>query len=64
MKYSEFHRIIRRNGWVHIRTRGSHYMYQKNGISYIVPFHGAKEMYEPLRKRIAKEMGLNQLDNL
>jgi predicted RNA binding protein YcfA (HicA-like mRNA interferase family) len=58
MKYSEFHRIIRRNGWVCIRSRGSHYTYQKDGINFSVPYHGAKEMYEPLRKGIAKKMRL------
>lgn len=58
MKSSEFHRFIRRNGWFHIRTSGSHYIYEKNGRPYPVPFHGSKEMNEGLRKKIAKEMGL------
>ena len=59
MKYSEFHRMIRRNGWVHIRSRGSHYIYQKEGENnYAVPFHGAKEMHEMLRKKIVKDMKL------
>ncbi len=58
MKSSEFHRKIKRNGWQHIRTDGSHYVYQKDGKTYPVPFHGAKEMGEGLRKKIIKEMGL------
>lgn len=58
MKYSEFHRWIRRNGWEHIRTTGSHYIYEKEGRTYPVPYHGSKEMYEPLRKKIIKDMGL------
>lgn len=58
MKYSEFHRKIKRNGWSHIRTEGSHYIYEKDGRTYPVPFHGAKEIGEGLRKKIVKEMGL------
>ncbi len=58
MKYSEFHRLIRKAGWVYVRSTGSHYIYEKNGVRYPVPYHGAKEMFEPFRKKIIKEMGL------
>jgi len=58
MKSSEFHRILKRNGWKHIRSDGSHYIYEKEGRRYPVPFHGAKEMGEGLRKKIIKDLGL------
>ena len=59
MKYSEFHRLITRNGWKYDSASGSHYFYEKDRvISPPVPFHGAKEMYEPLRRSIARQMGL------
>ncbi len=59
MKYTEFHRIIRRNGWVEVRQEGSHKIYSKEGCPNVsVPFHQGKEIYEPLRRRISKEMGL------
>jgi mRNA interferase HicA len=58
MKSSEFHRKIKQSGWHHLRTHGSHYIYEKDGRTYPVPFHGAKEMGEGLRKKIVKEMGL------
>lgn len=58
MKSSEFHRIIKRNGWKHIRTEGSHYIYGKESMIIPVPFHGAKEMGEGLRKKIIKQMNL------
>lgn len=58
MKSSEFHRKVRKNGWAHIRTEGSHYIYEKNGVSYPVPFHGSKEMGKGLVNTIIKEMGL------
>jgi len=58
MKYSEAHRIIKKNGWEELRQKGSHIIYAKDGRKYPVPFHGAKEMSEGLRLKIFKEMGL------
>ncbi len=59
MKYTEFDRSIRRNGWVEIRQKGSHVIYQKDGYpNKAVPDHGSKEIPEPLRIRLCKEMGL------
>ena len=58
MKSSELHRRIKRNGWLHIRTDGSHYIYEKSGRTYPVPFHGAKEIGKGLEVKIIKEMGL------
>ena len=59
MKYSEFHRKIIKNGWKFSHAEGSHYFYIKNGkLSEPVPYHGSKEIYEPLRIKIAKSMGL------
>ncbi|MBE6311449.1 MAG: addiction module toxin, HicA family [Bacteroidales bacterium] len=59
MKYKEFHRQITKNGWKFSHAEGSHYFYQKDDIlSEPVPYHGAKEIPEPLRKKIARNMGL------
>lgn len=58
MKSSEFHRKVRKNGWRHIRTEGSHYIYFKEGRIYPVPFHGAKEIGEGLRRSLMKKVGL------
>lgn len=58
MKTSEFHCILKRNGWKHIRTDGSHDIYEKGGCIYPVPFHGAKEMGEGLGKKIIRDLGL------
>lgn len=58
MKYSEFHRTIRKNGWKYLKSEGSHYMYEKDGKVYPVPFHGSKEIGEGLRKKIIKQMRL------
>ncbi len=59
MKYTEFHRIIRRNGWTVLRQEGSHVIYRKEGCpAFPVPYHGAKEIPEPLKRRLTKDMGL------
>jgi predicted RNA binding protein YcfA (HicA-like mRNA interferase family) len=59
MKYTEFHRMIERNGWNYSHASGSHYFYTKDGtLSPPVPFHGAKEIYEPLLRSIARDMNL------
>jgi len=59
MKYTEFHRLIKRNGWTFSYSEGSHCFYVKNGIKSLpVPYHGAKEIGEGLRKKLIKEMRL------
>lgn len=58
MKYNEFHRFIRRQGWRVVRQAGSHVIYEKDGVTIVVPNHGAKEIPEPLRRKILRDMGL------
>jgi len=59
MKYKEFHLKIRKAGWKYSHAEGSHYFYLKDGVlSVPVPYHGAKEMPEPLRRKIARQLGL------
>ncbi len=58
IEISALHRLIQRNGWVIIRSSRSHYIYEKDGRRYPVPFYGVQEVNEGLRKRIAKEMDL------
>lgn len=59
MKYKEFHRIIKQAGWIEIRQEGSHKIYSKSGYpNKSVPYHGSKEIPEPMRRRLCKEMGI------
>lgn len=57
MKSSELHRLILKNGWKHIRTAGSHYIYEKDGKPYPVPFHGTKEVGKGIEKKSRKKWG-------
>ena len=58
MKSNEFHRLIRKNGWIEVRKTGSHVIYQKGEIICPVPLHGSKEVGKGLELKIRKEMGL------
>ena len=59
MKYKEFHRKIKKNGYEFHHAEGSHYFYIKNGkLTEPVPYHGSKEMPEPLRRKIARDLGI------
>ena len=60
MKSSEFHRYLQKNGWVHIRTSGSHYINEKDGRTYPIPYHGSKEMGEAFVKKSWGIWGLNK----
>lgn len=58
MKSSELHRLIKRSGWGHLKTEGSLYIYEKDGLRYPVPYHGSKEVGLGILKRIIKIMNL------
>lgn len=58
MKSSELHRLIRHNGWKHIRTSGSHYIYEKDGRTYPAPYHASDEVPKGTEMKIKKEMEL------
>ncbi len=58
MKSSELNKLILKNGWRIIRQKGSHVIYEKNGITYIATFHGSKEVGTGLAQKIIKAMGL------
>jgi predicted RNA binding protein YcfA (HicA-like mRNA interferase family) len=49
---------VKANGWVFKKAEGSHYIYEKNGRYYPVPFHGAKEIGKGLEKKMRKDMGI------
>lgn len=58
MKTTEFHKLVRANGWEVLRQTGSHIIYKKGSKTYPVPYHGAKELGTGLEKKMRKEMGL------
>lgn len=51
MKSSEFHRYLRKNGWLHIRTSGSHYIYEKDGELILFLIMGARRWERAFAKK-------------
>ena len=59
MKYSQFKRELSRLGAeFDTQGKGSHITVYYRGRRSTFPFHGSKEMPEPLRKGILKQPGL------
>ncbi|MBV8580760.1 MAG: type II toxin-antitoxin system HicA family toxin [Candidatus Eremiobacteraeota bacterium] len=61
MKYRQIEALLRKNGWVWVRTNGSHRMFEHpaHPRAVAVPFHGAsKDLGTRLAVRILKQAGL------
>jgi predicted RNA binding protein YcfA (HicA-like mRNA interferase family) len=62
MKCSEVLRILKKDGWLVISTRGSHLKMKhptKRGL-IIFPDHGSREMGKGLEKKIFKDAGIKK----
>jgi predicted RNA binding protein YcfA (HicA-like mRNA interferase family) len=59
-----FAKVLERNGWRLLRTRGSHHIYGKEGskVRISVPVHGNKELKLGLLKRFLLAAGLKESD--
>jgi mRNA interferase HicA len=59
MKYSEFFKLAKKNGWRLLRQgKGSHEIWEKDGQTVVIPNHGSKEISTGLEKSLKKEMGI------
>lgn len=62
MKYDEFHKLVRDNGWVILRQMGtSHVIYKKGNRTYPVPYHRGRELGKGLERKMRKEMKLKTI---
>ena len=57
MSSKELIQLLEKNGWVHVRTSGSHWIYKKGGRSIPVP-HPKKDIPVGTCKTIKKQAGL------
>ncbi len=56
MKSKELHRRFTKAGWKFDHAEGSHYFYTKGGVlTEPVPYHGAKEMPQPLVNHLIRK---------
>lgn len=58
MKYSAFKRWLQQQGATFEPGRGSHLHVELNGKTTIIPYHGSKEIPQPLVEAIKKQLGL------
>jgi predicted RNA binding protein YcfA (HicA-like mRNA interferase family) len=59
----DFIRLLESKGWVLLRSRGSHFMYQKAGHPLlIVPVHGNKALRPGLLNCLLKDAGLDEAE--
>ncbi|HCN10978.1 MAG TPA: toxin-antitoxin system, toxin component, HicA family protein [Chryseobacterium sp.] len=50
---------MKRKGWILVRQgKGSHEIYEKDGVQFSVPNHGSKEMGKGIENKLRKEMKL------
>lgn len=57
MKYGELFKLLKKDGWIEVRQRGSHVIMQHptNPTQLTVPFHSGKEVKKGLLKAILKQ---------
>ncbi|PRY80137.1 type II toxin-antitoxin system HicA family toxin [Alkalibacterium olivapovliticus] len=61
MTFREAKKILKKNGWVHVRTNGSHVQFKKAGVDFTanVPCHGSKDLSIGVLKSLEKGTGLS-----
>ncbi len=57
MKYSDLFKLLKKDGWIEVRQKGSHVIMQHPTKSkqLIVPFHAGKEVKKGLLKALLKQ---------
>jgi predicted RNA binding protein YcfA (HicA-like mRNA interferase family) len=55
-------RILEEQGWILVRTKGSHYAYQRPGHpgTIIVPVHGNKDLKPGTQNGIMRSAGITE----
>ena len=52
--------LLKKYGWKHVRTRGSHHIMAKGKKTIPVPVHGNKSLGKGLESKILKEAGIKK----
>jgi predicted RNA binding protein YcfA (HicA-like mRNA interferase family) len=57
MKYNDLFKLLKRDGWIEVRQKGSHVimMHPEKSMQITVPFHAGKEVKKGLLKAILKQ---------
>jgi predicted RNA binding protein YcfA (HicA-like mRNA interferase family) len=60
MKYSELFRLLKKDGWIELRQKGSHVIMKPptKGEQLTVPYHAGKEVKKGLLTAILKQANI------
>jgi predicted RNA binding protein YcfA (HicA-like mRNA interferase family) len=60
MKYSELFRLLKKDGWIEIRQKGSHVIWEHpiKNEQLTVPYHASKEVKKGLLTAILKQANI------
>ena len=60
MTFKELDKLLKNNGWVLVRSKGSHFQYQhkEHPNTIAVPNHGGKDIKKVTLNSILKQAGL------
>ena len=60
MKYNEFFRILKKNGWFEVRQKGSHVImkHPTKSEQLTVPYHAGKEVKKGLLTALLKQANI------
>lgn len=61
MNFNKVEKLLKKNGWIHVRTTGSHFQFKKVGVNFVatVPNHGNKDLSIGVLKNLEKGTGLS-----
>lgn len=61
MKFIEVEKILKKDGWVLVRSVGSHFHYKKEGVDFVATLvkHGSKDLSIGVLKNLEKGTGLS-----
>ena len=66
MKYSELFRLLKKDGWIELRQKGSHVImkHPTKGEQLTVPYHAGKEVKKGLLTAILKQANIKTTKRL
>ncbi len=54
---AEAESLLLRNGFVWLRSKGSHRIYLKGVVRVVVPFHGSRVLHPKIIKQVCEAIG-------
>ncbi|MDR1428698.1 MAG: type II toxin-antitoxin system HicA family toxin [Spirochaetaceae bacterium] len=58
MSGKDFVKLLKKNGWILDRVKGSHHIMRKNGVSISVPVHTNEDLKSGIFNSLKKQAGL------